>query len=85
MTDKITRTIISIAGELIPELISLVSAAGGRRYYAVAVYRAGTAATELTSTIHRTREEAEAHAAAISEGRTFEVAGIITFRSRLPL
>lgn len=57
----------------------------GHRYYAVAIVTNGTSRVQLASAIHRSRAEAEAHAAEIDAGRTFSVIAVVTFRSRREL
>ncbi len=64
----------------------IISTVLGKRYYAVVVYRTGTDKTELTSGIYRSMEDALRHAAEISAScLSFTVAGVVTFRSHLPL
>lgn len=83
MTEKIFK-LIAMAGELIPAVTRMLRSSG-RKYYAVAVYREGTGESLLTSAIHRTLAEAEAHAEEIGRGRSFRVAGIVSFRSDVEL
>ena len=67
------------------KLKNLANRLFGRRFYAVVVSRRGTSDVELTSAVHPTLAEAMLHAASIRQGLSFDVVGIVSFRSHLDL
>lgn len=54
----------------------------GRKYYANIIITVGTDIIELTSAIHRTREQADAHRAQIDSTLSYRYITTITFRTK---
>ena len=60
----------------------ILNALYGREYYAVIVGERGSDRYDLTSCIHHTAEEAEAHRRRIEMTRTYVYVETVRFRSR---
>ena len=54
----------------------------GPKYYATSLITVGTDSSELTSAIHRTREQADAHRAQIDSTLSYRYITTITFRTK---
>jgi hypothetical protein len=63
-------------------LESIIAHIIGHKYYANIINTRGTDRIEMSSFIHRSREEAEAHRKQIEETRTYLYLETISFRSR---
>ena len=63
-------------------LESIIAFLFGHKYYANIIYTRGTTRQELSSFIHRSREEAEQHRRDLETNMSFGWVETISFRSR---